>query len=99
MSVEHSGGLAAAMVALGFALLARGLRAVTDGGALMGASIAFVLMLAGGLWAFLPLLAVLVMTTVATRWRADRKMKLGIAERGGGRNARQVLANLGTAGL
>ena len=99
ISVAHSGGLAAAIVALGFALLARGLRAVTDGGALVGAGIAFVLMLAGGLWAFLPLLAVLVMTMLATRWRADRKMKLGIAERGGGRSAMQVLANLGAAGL
>jgi uncharacterized protein (TIGR00297 family) len=87
------------MVALGFALLARALRAVTDGGALMGAGIAFVLMLAGGLWAFLPLCAVLVVTMLATRWRAERKMRLGVAERTGGRTARQVLANLGAAGL
>ena len=99
MSVEHSGGLAAAMVALGFALLARGLRAVTDGGALMGACVAFLLMLAGGLWAFLPLLAVLVLTMLATSWRAERKTRLGIGERGGGRNATQVLANLGAASL
>lgn len=99
MSLQHSGGLAAAIVALGFALLARGLRAVTDGGALMGAGVAFLLMLAGGLWAFLPLFAVLVVTMLATRWRADRKMRLGIAERGGGRTARQVLANLGPAGF
>ena len=65
----------------------------------MGALIAFILMYAAGLWAFLPLFAVLLMTMLATRWGADRKSSLGIAERSGGRNARQVLANLGAAGV
>ncbi len=36
---------------------------------------------------------------LATRWGAERKSSLGVAERAGGRNARQVLANLGAAGL
>lgn len=65
----------------------------------MGAVIAFLLMYAAGLWAFFPLFAVLLMTMLATRWRAERKSSLGVAERTGGRNARQVLANLGGAGL
>ena len=91
--------LAAAMVAIGFAILARGLRAVSDGGALAGAFIAFVLMAGGGMLAFLPLLAVFLLTLVATRWRAERKRNLGISERGSGRKAGQVAANLGAAGL
>lgn len=91
--------LPAAVVAVGFAVLARALRAVTDGGALAGAVIAFILIVAGGLWAFVPLIAVFVVTLLATRWRAERKRSIGIAERSGGRNAGQVIANLGAAGL
>ena len=87
------------MVALGFALLARGMRAVSDGGALMGAAIAFVLITAAGVAGFLPLVAVFVLIMLATRWRRERKRSLGVAERGGGRSASQVLANLGAAGL
>ena len=56
-------------------------------------------MMAGGLWAFAPLVAVFVLTLLATRWRAERKRTLGVAERRGGRNAAQVVANLGGAGL
>jgi uncharacterized protein (TIGR00297 family) len=99
MHFHHSGVLPAAVVAIGFALLARGLRAVTEGGALAGALIAFLLMNASGLNAFVPLIAVFVLTLLATRWRADRKRTLGVAERRSGRRASQVLANLGAAGL
>jgi uncharacterized protein (TIGR00297 family) len=91
--------LPAAVVSLGFALLARGLRAVSDGGALSGAVIAFLLMWAAGLPAFLPLAALFILTLVATRWRSERKRNLGVAERGSGRSASQVVANLGAAGL
>jgi len=87
------------VVALGFALLARGMRAVSDGGALMGAVIAFVLITAAGLAGFLPLVAVFVLTVLATRWRRERKRSLGVEERGSGRSASQVLSNLGAAGL
>jgi len=99
ISIHPAGTLPAAIVSVSFAVLARGLGAVTDGGAVMGALVAFILMYAAGLWAFLPLFAVLLMTMLATRWGAERKSSLGIAERSGGRNARQVLANLGAAGL
>lgn len=99
MNFGQSDFLPGAVVALAFALLARGLRAVTDGGAITGAVIAFFLILAGGLWAFLPLVSVFLLTLISTRWRAERKRSLGIAERRGGRDAGQVLANLGAAGL
>jgi uncharacterized protein (TIGR00297 family) len=99
ISIHPAGALPATIVSVSFAVLARALGAVTDGGAIMGALIAFLLMYAAGLWAFLPLFAVLFMTMLATRWGAERKSSLGIAERSGGRNARQVLANLGAAGL
>jgi uncharacterized protein (TIGR00297 family) len=98
-SFDQAGALPAAIVAVGFAILARVLRSVTEGGALAGALIAFLLMNAGGLWAFLPLIVVFVLTLLATRWGSERKRGLGIAERSGGRKARQVLANLAAAGL
>jgi uncharacterized protein (TIGR00297 family) len=87
------------VVSLGFALLARGLRAVSDGGALAGAVIAFLLMWAAGLAAFLPLVGLFLLTLVATRWRSERKRNLGVAERRSGRKASQVIANLGAAGI
>lgn len=86
-------------MSLGFALLARLLRAVSDGGALAGAVIAFLLMWAAGLAGFLPLVSVFVLTLIATRWRSERKRTLGVAERGSGRRASQVVANLGAAGI
>ncbi|MFI5118270.1 MAG: DUF92 domain-containing protein [Terriglobales bacterium] len=89
----------AAVVAIGFAVIARTLGAVTDGGALMGVLVAFVLMLAAGLAGFVPLLAVFVITVLATRLGYARKQQLGVAERGPGRSASQVLANLGATTL
>ena len=91
--------LPGAVVALAFAVVARGLRAVTDGGAIAGAIIAFILIVGGGPWAFVPLMAVFFLTLIATRWRAEDKRTLGIAERRGGRDAGQVLANLGASVL
>ena len=99
MSFDQSGMLPAAVVAVGFALLARGLRAVTDGGAIAGAAVAFSLMLAGGWWPFLPLVMAFFLTLLATRWRAERKRSLGLAEQRNGRNSRQIVANLGVAAL
>jgi uncharacterized protein (TIGR00297 family) len=91
--------LPAAVVALGFAVLARALRAVSDGGALVGAFIAFLWMTAAGLRGVVPLLTVFLLTLLATRWRGERKRNLGVAERARGRVAAQVLANLGVSGL
>jgi uncharacterized protein (TIGR00297 family) len=99
ISLEYSRALPAAVVAGGFALVARVMGAVSDGGALAGAAIAFLLMVAAGLGGFLPLVAVFVLTLLATRWRSERKRNLGVAERRGGRTTSQVVANLGAAAL
>ena len=49
--------------------------------------------------ALTPLLTVLVLTTLATRFGRHRKERFGTAERRQGRNAAQVAANLGVAAL
>ena len=95
----HSRELSSAIVAVGFAVVARAMRAVSDGGALVGILAAFVLMLAAGLPAFVPLLSVFLLTLLATRWGRRRKERLGVAERRRGRTASQILANLGSATL
>lgn len=90
----HSRGLPAAVVAIGFAVIARTSGGVTDGGAMVGVLVAFVLMVAAGLAGFVPLVTVFVITLLATRWGYTRKQRLGVAERGRGRKASQVAANL-----
>jgi len=95
----HSRGLPAAVVAIGFALVARSIGAVTDGGAVAGILVAFVLMFAAGLSGILPLAAVFLLTVITTRWGYGRKQRLGVAERRRGRTARQILANLCPAAL
>ena len=86
-------------MALGFAVLARLMGAVTDGGALAGVLVAFVLVLAAGLAGFIPLATVFLLTVVTTGIGRARKERLGIAERQRGRAASQILANLGVAAL
>ena len=92
-------GLPAVVVAIGFALVARAMRAVTDGGALIGVLVAFVLVLSSGLYGLIPLAAVFLLTVVTTRWGHERKQRLGVAERRRGRTAAQILANLGAAAI
>jgi len=98
-SLIHSRGLPAAVVAIGFALIARTMGAVTDGGAMAGVLVALVLMLAAGLSGFVPLATVFLLTAVTTRWGYERKQSLGVAERRHGRTASQILANLCAAAL
>ncbi len=86
-------------MAIGFALIARTMGAVTDGGGLAGILVAFVLMLAAGLAGFVPLASVFLLTALTTRWGYARKQTLGVAERGRGRTASQILANLSAAAL
>jgi uncharacterized protein (TIGR00297 family) len=97
MNLFHFRGVPAASIAILFAVIARMLDAVTNGGAIAGLIIAFILMLAGGLAGFVPLLTLFALTVLATRWGWHRKARLGLAERSGGRVASQVLANLGAA--
>jgi len=98
-SLLHARGLPAAVVAIGFAVLARLMGTVTDGGAMAGVLVAFVLMLSAGLSGLVPLLTLFVVTVVSTRWGYARKRRLGVAERRRGRKASQILANLGAAAL
>jgi uncharacterized protein (TIGR00297 family) len=80
-------------------------RAATPLAALTGALITAVLSLAphssSGVFhsAFPPLLALFLLTFSATRFGRSKKAQLGVAEDKHGRNAAQVAANLGVAGL
>jgi uncharacterized protein (TIGR00297 family) len=80
-------------------MLARVMGSVTDGGAVAGVLVAFILMLVGGFAGFIPLLTLFLLTVISTRWGYARKLRLGIAERRRGRKASQVIANLGAASL
>jgi len=86
-----------AFLTLAFTGLARWLRGVTNPGALAGAISCFVLYLGGGPGAFAALITVFGLAWITTRLGYQRKQRLGIAEKREGRNASQVLANLGVA--
>ena len=95
-------------ISLGLALLVFLARAATPFAALTGGVITAVLTLAplpaSGLtsWyhsALPPLLALFLLTFSATRFGRGKKQRLGVAEDKRGRNAAQVAANLGVAGL
>jgi uncharacterized protein (TIGR00297 family) len=89
----------AAAVTLAFAILARALRGVNRSGAIAGGLTCFLLFATGGPTAFATLVALFLMTWVSTRMGHQRKVALGLAERREGRNAWQILANLGVASL
>ena len=82
-----------------FASLGRAVRGVSVSGALAGAGICFVLSLAVGWGGFAGLCAVFLLTWAATRVGYGQKQTQGTAEAANGRNAAQVLANLGTAAV
>jgi uncharacterized protein (TIGR00297 family) len=78
-----------------FAVSARLLRAVTSSGAFAGGVLALLLFIAGGPGAFATLIAVFLLTWMATRMGYRRKRQLGTAEERSGRSAAQVIANIG----
>jgi uncharacterized protein (TIGR00297 family) len=82
-----------------FAFAGYWLRGVTRSGALAGFALAFALYACAGPGAFATLVALFVITLLATRLGRQRKVVLGTAERSSGRNASQVLANVGVASL
>jgi uncharacterized protein (TIGR00297 family) len=86
-----------AAVAGGFALFAWLLRGVTASGALAGSGVAFTLYARQGWRMFAALLLVFLLTWGATRAGDARKRARGVAERGTGRDAAQVVANVGLA--
>lgn len=89
----------AVLVTLGFAVLARVLRGVTVSGAAAGFLVTSILFVAAGKTMFGAVLLVFVLTYLATRFGRSRKRSLAIAERPGGRDGAQVLANVGMAAL
>jgi uncharacterized protein (TIGR00297 family) len=91
--------VAFAALTLVFALLGRLVRGVTSGGAVAGAAVCFALLWVAGLAGVAGLLTVFVLTWVATRFGYKRKQRLGTAEARTGRDALQVLANLGTSSI
>jgi uncharacterized protein (TIGR00297 family) len=88
-----------ALISLLFAGFGRAVRGVTTSGAVAGALACFALILAAGTRGFAALLVVFLLTYASTRLGYARKQSLGTAERRAGRNASQVLANLGVASI
>jgi uncharacterized protein (TIGR00297 family) len=85
------------IVSLIFAVLAFSVRAANRSGAIAGFALCFFLCASGGFPVFAALIAVFVMAWLTTKIGYQRKVRLGTAEKTGGRNALQVLANLGVA--
>jgi uncharacterized protein (TIGR00297 family) len=82
------------------------MRSATPGAAAAGAAITASLMFSSAVvpyqpWstAIVPVIAVLALTSLATRIGRSRKERLGLAEKRQGRSASQVAANLGFAAL
>jgi uncharacterized protein (TIGR00297 family) len=89
----------AAAVTVGFGLLARALRGVSRSGMLAGGAACFLLFAGAGPSAFAALATLFLLTWATTRLGYRRKQEMGIAERGDGRDAWQVVANLAVAAL
>lgn len=86
-----------AAISVLFAAFGRLVRGVTSGGAIAGAAVCFALLWGAGASGFAGLFAVFALTWLCTRAGYRRKEHLGTAEARSGRDAVQVLANLGTA--
>ncbi len=96
----------AGILSLTFAAAVWALRAATPMAALCGGMVCLLVTVGTGRTdqsilhtALTPLMALFLLTFLATRAGRARKAALGLAEPGRGRNAAQVIANLGTAGL
>jgi len=87
----------ALLVTLTFAVIGWMIAGVTLSGAIAGFAVAFALYYCIGPGAFAVLLAVFGITWIATRFGNAHREKLGIFETRRGRDAGQVLANLGTS--
>jgi len=87
------------LITVVFAALGRAIRGVTTSGAIAGAAVCLAILLGAGFGGFAALLAVFLLTWAATRIGYSGKLRSGTAEADSGRNERQVLANLGIAGL
>jgi uncharacterized protein (TIGR00297 family) len=102
MAAWNSATQTALAITLGLSLLVFLARAATPLAALTGGAITAALTLGLPPWyrsALPALLALFVLTWTATRFGRGQKQRLGVAEDKRGRNAAQVAANLGVAGL
>lgn len=91
--------LPAFLVTLSFALFARILGGVTYAGAAAGFLVTSLLFIVSGPPMFVAVLLVFVLTLATTRLGRRRKQSLTIAERPGGRDGAQVLANVGVSAM
>jgi uncharacterized protein (TIGR00297 family) len=89
----------AAVITLIFALLARLMRGVTASGAIAGAAVCFLIFAGTGWPGFASLVCVFALAWITTHFGYQRKQTLGTAQISDGRNASQVLANLGVAAI
>src|SRR3984957_5318284 len=92
------------IVSLTFGVLVWAVRAATSGGVFCGSSICLLITTAtarASIWhsALPALMALFLLTFAATKAGKRRKVRMGVAEDRRGRNAAQVIANLGIAGL
>jgi uncharacterized protein (TIGR00297 family) len=85
------------LISIGFAVLAVLVGAVNRSGAVAGALVSFLLCAGGGFAALAALIAVFVLAWLTTKIGYQRKERMGAAEKIEGRDAFQVLANLGVA--
>jgi len=85
------------VVTVAFAGVGQMVRGVSRTGAIAGGIVCLVLFACAGPGAFAALFSLFAVTWLATRMGRARKLLLGTAERGEGRTASQVLANLGIA--
>jgi len=110
MTQPHHGGsyaVRAGLVSLTFGVVVWVLRAATPPAAFCGAMICLLVTFHteahGGMpeihSGLVPLMGLFVLTFLATKAGKSRKVKAGLAESRKGRNAAQVIANLGAAGL
>src|ERR1700684_1964391 len=98
MNLLHARVVPAGLIAILFALVARIIGSVSDGGALAGIVVAFILLITAGFSGFVPLLTLFLLTVLSTRWRRRRKERLGLAERSGGGTRSEAAADMGSAG-
>lgn len=87
------------VISVAFAALAFRLRAVTGTGAAVGALICFLICMGSGFAGLAALLALFALAWLTTKIGYRRKENLGTAEKIEGRNAHQVMANLGIAAI
>ena len=86
-----------AAISVVFAAVGRLVRGVTRSGGVAGAVVCFALLWAAGIGSFAALLTVFILTWASTKFGYAKKRRLGTAEARSGRNASQVIANLGVA--